>query len=448
MRQRRGFRAFTVVLVLVLLCSTLPSARADFSVDAAAAAVMEIESGIMLFQQNADVRVYPASLTKVMTALVAIEHCSLDEMIPVHAATLEGLHPDSTTANLADGEVLSLRDLLYTMFLVSANDACLVVAEHIAGSVDAFVQMMNDKAAELGCTGTHFVNPHGLHDQDHYTTARDLLRMAAAFYRSQTLMDIASTEYYDIPATDHNNRHELYSIIYTGSTLITPAYYYEGCRGIKTGSTSAAGRCLLTFCERDGLKVLAVVTGCPTYVSHNGSDWAGHFAAMHDLLDYTYANYTMPILREVYADEIAARAGSWEPQPDPVIPAQPDGTPDAPDTSAPSDTSDAPGSDASVPDDSVPDGSTAGDSAPDGAQSDQPGSTPDRPDSTPSQPDTPAQTDPAVTDAPSADGAAGGLPWYGWLLVGIAALLVVYTAAYLIHNFTRPLRRRRRSQRS
>ncbi len=438
MRQTRFFRFITVVLVLALLCSVLPPARADFSVDAAAAAVMEIESGIMLYQQNADVRVYPASLTKVMTALVAIENCSLDEMIPVHAATLEGLHPDSTTANLADGEVLSLRDLLYTMFLVSANDACLVVAEYIAGSVDAFVQMMNDKAAELGCTGTHFVNPHGLHDENHYTTARDLLRMAAAFYRSQTLMDIASTEYYDIPATDHNNRHELYTIIYIGSTLITPAYYYEGCRGIKTGSTSAAGRCLLTFCERDGLKVLAVVTGCPTYVSHNGSDWAGHFAAMHDLLDYTYANFTMPILREVYADEIAARAGTWEPQPDPVIPAQP-AQPD--DTPSPSD-EDVP----AVPDDTQPDGDVTSDAVP--------GSEPDSTQPTDTQPaapdDTPSPAAPTTPEQPRAetpDGQAGGLRWYGWLLIGIATVLVLYAMGYLIHNFTRPLRRRRRSQR-
>lgn len=438
MRQTRFFRVFSVVLVLALLCSVLPPARADFSVDAAAAAVMEIESGIMLYQQDADVRVYPASLTKVMTALVAIENCSLDEMIPVRAATLEGLHPDSTTANLADGEVLSLRDLLYTMFLVSANDACLVVAEHIAGSVDAFVQMMNDKAAELGCTGTHFVNPHGLHDENHYTTARDLLRMAAAFYRSQTLMDIASTEYYDIPATDHNNRHELYTIIYTGSTLITPAYYYEGCRGIKTGSTSAAGRCLLTFCERDGLKVLAVVTGCPTYVSHNGSDWAGHFAAMHDLLDYTYANFTMPILREVYAGEIAARAGTWEPQPDPVIPAQP-AQPD--DTPSPSD-EDVP----AVPDDTQPDGDVTSDAVP-GSEPDstQPADTqPAAPDDTlsPAAPATPEQP-----RAETPDGQAGGLRWYGWLLIGIATVLVLYAMGYLIHNFTRPLRRRRRSQR-
>ncbi len=441
MRQTRFFRFISVVLVLALLCSVLPPARADFSVDAAAAAVMEIESGIMLYQQDADVRVYPASLTKVMTALVAIENCSLDEMIPVRAATLEGLHPDSTTANLADGEVLSLRDLLYTMFLVSANDACLVVAEYIAGSVDAFVQMMNDKAAELGCTGTHFVNPHGLHDENHYTTARDLLRMAAAFYRSQTLMDIASTEYYDIPATDHNNRHELYTIIYTGSTLITPAYYYEGCRGIKTGSTSAAGRCLLTFCERDGLKVLAVVTGCPTYVSHNGSDWAGHFAAMHDLLDYTYANFTMPILREVYAGEIAARAGTWEPQPDPVIPAQPDDTPSPSDEDVPA-----------APDDAPTDSGTTNGGAADGAD---PGSGPDSSQPTDTQPaapdDTPSPSDedlPAVPEDAPTDGQAGGLPWYGWLLIGIAAVLVLYAMGYLIHNFTRPLRRRRRSQRS
>ena len=178
-----------------------------------------------------------------------------------------------------------------------------------------------------------------------------------------------------------------------------------------------------------------MVTGCPTYVSHNGSDWAGHFAAMHDLLDYTYANFTMPILREVYADEIAARAGTWEPQPDPVIPAQPDNTPSPSDEDVPA-----------VPDDTQPDGDVTSDAV-SGSEPDstQPADTqPAAPDDTPSPA---APTTPEQPRAETPDGQAGGLRWYGWLLIGIATVLVLYAMGYLIHNFTRPLRRRRRSQR-
>lgn len=423
MTHSRSLLRVLACLLAVLLLLPAPAARADFSVEAQAAVAMEVESGIILYQQYADIMIYPASLTKIMTALVAVEHCDLDEMLTVHGEVLEGLHPDSTTANLVDGEQLSLRDLLYCMFLVSANDASLVVAEHVGGTVDQFVQMMNDKATSLGCTGTHFANPHGLHEESHYTTALDLLRMAEAFYQNDTLMDISATEYYSIPATDHNNPHELYTIIYTGSTLITPAYYYEGCRGIKTGSTTAAGRCLVTFCERDDLKVLAVVAGCPRLVSHNGSDWAGHYAAMHNLLDYVYANFDMAVLREVYADEIAARAAAREAaQADPVTPAEPDDTPDT--TPEPDDT----------PEPTVPDPPT------------EPAETPAEP-AQPAEPETPAVVPaevPAEPSKPEAPAASGGLPWYAWLLLCLAGLLVLYTLAYLIHNFTRPLRRKRR----
>ncbi len=406
------------LLLLALMLALMPTAlAADFVPEAKASIVMEVESGVILQQYNADEQVYPASLTKIMTALVAIDHVSLDDMATVHGAVLEDLHPDSTTANLVDGEVLSIRDLLYCMFLVSANDASCVVAEYVGGTVENFVQMMNDKAAELGCTGTNFANPHGLHEENHYTTARDLLRMADAFWQNETLMEICSTIHYEIPATDHNNPHNLYTIIHTNSTATYPYYYYEGCRGIKTGSTSAAGKCLIVCCEREGLEVLAVVVGAPTtLVRPDGMEWPGHYAAMHDLLDYTYDNFDMATIREVYADEIAARqAALQEPEPEP----EPDPEPDQP---------------AEEPDDTPEEGTQP--------PSGEAAQTPEESEPAP-EPETPAE--PAEEPAQSEESEASeGIAWYGWLLIGVAGLLVVYTAGYLIHNLTRPMRRKRR----
>lgn len=424
MKKIRMSRFPALLLALVLLLS--PCARADeFIPNAKAAIAMEVESGVILYQYMADIQVYPASLTKVMTALVAVDYCGLDEMITVHGETLEGLHPDSTTAYLEDGEVLSLRDLLYCMFLVSANDASLVVAEHVGGTVENFVQMMNDKAEELGCTGTHFANPHGLHDEDHYTTARDLLRMAEAFWRNETLMEISDTEHYQIEATEHNNPHNLYTIIHTGYTGYTPYYYYEGCRGIKTGSTSAAGKCLIVSCERDGLEVLAVVVGAPTLVTRSdGMEWAGHYAVMHDLLDYVYANFDMDILREVYAEEIAARAAMAD---------EPEMTPEPEPTPEPEQAEPAQPSEPEQPE--VNSNATGEDAA--------------------AEPLNPVEEDEEITPSVPKDEIPeeeipekqSSLPWYAKLLLGMAALLVIYTAGYLIHNLTRPLRRKHQQQR-
>lgn len=420
MKTTRFLRIAALLLALTLVLT--PCALADeFTPPCEAAIVMEVESGIILYHYMSDIRVYPASLTKVMTALVAVEHCGLDEMLTVNGEVLANLHPDSTTANLVDGEVLSLRDLLYCLFLVSANDASMVIAEHVGGTVENFVQMMNDKAAELGCTGTQFANPHGLHEEGHYTTARDLLRMAEAFWLNDTLMEISDTEHYEIPATSHNNPHNLYTIIHTGYTGFTPYYYYEGCRGIKTGSTSAAGKCLIVSCEREGLEVLAVVTGAPSTITRpDGMEWQGNYAAMHDVLDYTYKNFDMAILREVYADEIAERqAAGIEPQPMPELPA----------ASAPEPVEPEP----VEPEPALP------------PVTEEPTQEPE-PEQTP-EPETPAEPSASEKSEEPETPEKSGLPWYGWLLLGLAALLVVYTAGYLIRNLTRPMRRKHRQQR-
>ena len=391
-----------VIFLLVLSLILTPAALAEFSLEAGAAIAMEVESGSVLYQQDADALIYPASLTKVMTALVAVENCPLDEPITVTRSALENLDPDSSTADLAVGEQLSLQELLYCMFLVSANDASCVVAEHVGGTTGHFVEMMNDKAAALGCTNTHFANPHGLHDDAHYTTARDLLRWAEAFYRCDVLMDISSTTQYTIPATDHNNLHELHTIIYTNPQKIFPGYCYEGCRGIKTGSTSVAGKCLMTFCERDDLKVLAVVTGCPATVIHAGSEWTGSFAAMHDLLDHVYDSFDMASIRTDCADAIAARA-EWLAAPLTLPPLLSEAEA------------------AEAPEEPEPIEAPA------------------------EAPAEPAAEEPA--EAPATESETVPLPWYGRLLIAAAALLLIFVLGSVIYSVARPTRRKRTSSR-
>jgi len=392
-----------VVLLLFALILT-SAARADLSVEAGAAIAMEVESGTVLYQQNADDLIYPASLTKVMTALVAVENCPLDEPITVTASALADLDPDSSSADLAPGEQLTLQELLYCMFLVSANDASCVVAEHVGGTTEHFVEMMNETAAALGCTGTHFANPHGLHDDAHYTTARDLLLWAEAFYRCEVLMDISSTTHYSIPATAHNNAHELYTIIYTNPQNIFPGYCYEGCRGIKTGSTSVAGKCLMTFCERDGLKVLAVVTGCPATVTHAGSEWTGSYAAMHDLLDYVYDSFDMDTIRIDCAEAIAARA-DWLAAPllsEAAAAEEPETTeePVAETTEEPAE----------------------------------------------ELPEIPAEAQETPVEAAKIPESTP-LPWYIRVLIALAALLLLYAVGVVIYNIACPTRRKRSASR-
>ena len=152
----------------------LLSSREQFSVAAKAALLIDLNTNRVVYEQDADERVYPASLTKIMTCLIALENGNLSDVVTVSESALADLDEDSSVAGLVVGEQMTLENLLYCMMVVSGNDACNVIAEHVAGSVTDFVRMMNQRAYELGCTNTHFNNPHGLHDESHYTTARDL----------------------------------------------------------------------------------------------------------------------------------------------------------------------------------------------------------------------------------------------------------------------------------
>ena len=268
------------------------------TVKAKAALLLELGSGQALLEQNADEQVYPASLTKVMTCLLTLEHGTLTDTVTVSETALQNLDAAGSTAGLKVGEQLTVEELLYCIMLSSANEACNVAAEYIAGSVDAFVEMMNEEAKALGCTGTHFANPHGLHDENHYTTARDLSLIVQEAMKSQTFLTITSTVTHTVPATNLSEERELF----TTNLLETPGtqYYYEYASGIKTGFTTPAGRCLISTAQRpdSDLHLLSVVCGAEDVTAEDGSIINENFTETKALFEYGFENYSFDTIQE------------------------------------------------------------------------------------------------------------------------------------------------------
>ena len=271
----------------------LLSSRTSFSVAAKAALLIDLNTGRTVYEQDADERVYPASLTKIMTCLLALENGNLSDVVTVSASALDDLDADSSVAGLQIGEQMTLENLLYCMMVVSGNDACNVIAEHIAGSVTDFVRMMNQRAYELGCLNTHFNNPHGLHDESHYTTARDLSIITQAALKSENFRQIVDTYEYQLP--DDNMRQNIPKLKTTNMLIyrsMSNSLYYPRAHGIKTGYTSQAGRCVISEATGDGLDLLGIVCGAATTILDSGDLLMENFTECASLFDYGFDNYS------------------------------------------------------------------------------------------------------------------------------------------------------------
>lgn len=265
------------------------------TVDAKAAMLYELETGTMLYGYNVDDKVYPASLTKVMTCLVALEMCGdLDEIITVPESVIANKDPNGSGMDLQSGEELSMIDLLYGLMVQSANDAASTIATHLCGSEEAFVRKMNQKAAQIGCTQTNFVNVHGLHHEDHYTTARDMGRIMIAALEYDVFRTLYSTTSYRIDATNKSEERKMYTTNYMISEAIYQQYYDSRVIGGKTGFTTPAGRCLVTVSESGGMKLLCVMMGAEPIMTENGpgSVDQAHFDQTRSLISYGFNNYT------------------------------------------------------------------------------------------------------------------------------------------------------------
>lgn len=226
--------------------------------------LMDLDSGKILYSKNANTRMYPASTTKIMTAILTIENCQLtDTAIASHNA-IYSVPSGYTHASIQEGEELTIEQLLNVLLIPSANEAASILAEHIAGSVEAFADMMNAKAVEIGCKDTHFVNPNGVHDENHYSTAYDLALIGKYAMQYEVFRDIASKTSCSLPATDKYPRED--RLFNTTNNLIkenysTAAnnYYYPYATAGKTGYTDAAKNCIVATAKKDDISLLAVV---------------------------------------------------------------------------------------------------------------------------------------------------------------------------------------------
>lgn len=242
---------------------------------AESAIVMEASTGTILYNKDMDMVNYPASITKIMTALVTLEHCSLDEIVTYSYYATHSIGADSSTIGTTEDEELTVEESLYALMLMSANECGNGLAEHVSGSIDAFVELMNQKAAELGCTNTHFVNPHGLHDDNHYTSAHDMALITQAALQNEDFVRISGTDRYQMRATNKDdeitymtNHHKMIAPYKSDSRFLDDTVISG-----KTGYTSNAKNTLVTVAERNGMTLIVVTmrtastaeTGIPMY---------------------------------------------------------------------------------------------------------------------------------------------------------------------------------------
>lgn len=283
------FKIILLFLLMIIGIQTVSFAD-EVNLNSEAAILVEVSTGRILYEKNSTKKLYPASTTKILTAILVIENCELDEMVTVRESALSNIPNGYVTCNLQIGEQLSVEDLLYALMIPSANDAAYVLAEYVAGSVDNFSTMMNDKARELGCKTTHFVNPNGIHDDSHYSTAYDLYLMAAHAMKNETFRTLVSTTEYTLPATEQYPNND--RVLETTNELLNENsrnYYYKNAIGIKTGYTSKAGNCLVAGASRDGLEFIAVVLNGGTTDEGLNS----RYVDSKKLFEYAYDNFTL-----------------------------------------------------------------------------------------------------------------------------------------------------------
>lgn len=281
-------RKIVLFLVIMILLNTYSYADNDLSILGEGAILVEYDSGTILYEKNKDQRLYPASTTKMMTAILTIEYGKMDEIVtidPEVIALTEGSH-----IALDYDEEMSVRDLLHALMVTSANDAAAALAKQVAGSVEDFVALMNDKAKDIGALNTNFTNPSGLHDDNHYTTAYDLSLIAKYVMSNDSFRELASMSTYTIGVTNKKNeQRHLYStnsFFYGNSSIDLNGQRipikYDGVIAGKTGFTSDAGSCLVTLAERSGQTLLSVVLK---------SETTGVYADTHKLLNYGFDNF-------------------------------------------------------------------------------------------------------------------------------------------------------------
>ena len=262
--RRKKSVYIAIIMILMFIFSSLNAPSLVYAeenwpqapaISAEAAIVVEADSGAILYEKNSHDQHYPASITKIMTTLLALENCPLTDT--VHFSKDAVYKVEGTQVGITPDEDVQLDECLYGIMLASGNEIAYAVAEHVGGTLDNFVDMMNKRATELGCTNTHFNNPHGLPDENHYTCAYDMALIARTAYKIENFRTISGTKYHIIPPTNiypeeraFSNHHKM---------LTNSQYHYDYCTGGKTGYTNAARYNLVTFAEKDGMSLICVI---------------------------------------------------------------------------------------------------------------------------------------------------------------------------------------------
>ena len=294
------FLPIFLIVCTVLSMSILPVAHAieNPEVGARAVVLLDMESGKTFFEKNPNDRIAPASVTKIMTVLLAVEACvrgevSLSEEVIAVESMNYDLIAEGSTANIQVGESFTLEQLMYMAMVVSANDACNAIAEYIGGNITNFIDMMNKRATELGCTGTNFANTHGLPNDNHYTTAWDMSLIAREAASIGTFADIWSGKNYYVLATNMSESRSYQNTnALLGDNSNYSGYTYEFATGGKTGHTEAAGYCLVSTATKDNISLLAVVMGAEATDNSTGGKIFGQFADSITLYNWAFENYS------------------------------------------------------------------------------------------------------------------------------------------------------------
>lgn len=282
-----------VLFTLILLtCFSFVFAN-NISISSKTAIAMDADSSLVLYNKDINKKIYPASTTKILTAILAIENLDLNKNVVVSQTALN-IPWDSSRVYLKKDEVMSVNDLLYCLLLNSGNDAANVLAEAVSGDIQTFVKLMNIKAKEIGCANTNFTNAHGYSDDNHYTTALDMAKIFNYCIKNETFTKIISTKSYVVEKTNKtdskrhlNNTNRL--ILKKEDSV--HARYYEYCIGGKTGYTDEAGRTLITFAKKDGKTVIVAIFGA----SSNGSQDVRYTDAIN-LFEYSFNNYSKQLI--------------------------------------------------------------------------------------------------------------------------------------------------------
>ena len=270
MRRTRQIVFITIIFMIILL----PFAKVlavdidsnnynpdNISTKSNAVLLVDTKTGKILYSKNALTPLFPASTTKIMTAILTMENCQLSDVATVSHNAVYSIPYGYSHANLVEGEQLTVEQLLHVLLIPSANDAAVVLAEHIAGSVENFATMMNNKAKELGCLNTNFVNPNGIHNDNHYSTAYDLSLIGRYAMKFDDIMRIVKVPQYTLPKTNKYNREDRIFNTTNGLVNKNDSDYYEYATGLKTGYTDKAGSCIVATAQKDNISLMAVILG-------------------------------------------------------------------------------------------------------------------------------------------------------------------------------------------